>query len=426
MANPVSKNQYHQEPVEDLDAASEYDFAYSVHSEKTGDIKSHRESRNKDGMVKGVYMFIEPDGHKRTVNYYVNKDSGFVADVNREKVSGYKVPEQTKFVQYEQHEQQYEQPKTVQVASFEDSSKYLVEHTNLAKLPLQLPAFDLTQYKTKFNDDTQSNVQEPVKYENDQYQTVQQTEAVQKPTFNTEELHQPQNHYQEVPTFLAQEQLPKKYENAYKPFQIVAQEEEKLTKYEQHKDYQPLETPELKYEQYQLSSEHQLPNTELDQSKPSDFSSQYQQEEFKQQTGPQQFYPTYLEHLQHQEALKYEIDGHAHPTSTEQTSIESLQFVTPKYEVKYDHFELKKEDPSHQQVKYVYLQKPESSTEQNNENLVSHQPKIMSEVQKDDSNVQNDNQVKQYRFTPLQDLYKFVINKAKGVEGAEPAPDFLQ
>ncbi|XP_037959025.1 cuticle protein 8-like [Teleopsis dalmanni] len=64
-------------------APAKYEYSYSVNDESTGDIKSHKETR--DGyLVRGVYSLIDPDGFKRTVTYTADDVHGFNAVVNRE------------------------------------------------------------------------------------------------------------------------------------------------------------------------------------------------------------------------------------------------------------------------------------------------------------------------------------------------------
>ncbi|XP_037809510.1 cuticle protein [Lucilia sericata] len=71
---------------------AKYDYSYSVNDPKTGDIKSHSESR--DGYyVRGAYSLVDPDGYKRTVTYTADNVNGFNAVVKREPYAvQYKVP----------------------------------------------------------------------------------------------------------------------------------------------------------------------------------------------------------------------------------------------------------------------------------------------------------------------------------------------
>lgn len=68
---------------EEFDAYPQYQFAYSVQDTLTGDSKAQHEARDGD-VVKGSYSLIEPDGARRTVNYYADPLNGFNAVVNRE------------------------------------------------------------------------------------------------------------------------------------------------------------------------------------------------------------------------------------------------------------------------------------------------------------------------------------------------------
>lgn len=65
------------------DAHPQYAFAYTVQDTLTGDSKTQEESRD-GGIVKGSYSLIEPDGVRRTVNYYADPVNGFNAVVHRD------------------------------------------------------------------------------------------------------------------------------------------------------------------------------------------------------------------------------------------------------------------------------------------------------------------------------------------------------
>jgi Insect cuticle protein len=95
----TSQGTYYQEKQEEHFGPAEYDFAYSVHDEKTGDIKQQKESRHGDAVV-GEYSLVEPDGHLRTVKYSSDKHTGFVAEVSRTEVKGYEAPVQQKASYY--------------------------------------------------------------------------------------------------------------------------------------------------------------------------------------------------------------------------------------------------------------------------------------------------------------------------------------
>ncbi|GFG29886.1 hypothetical protein Cfor_09908 [Coptotermes formosanus] len=65
------------------DAYPQYQFAYTVQDALTGDSKAQEETRD-GGIVKGSYSLIEPDGVRRTVNYYADPVNGFNAVVQRD------------------------------------------------------------------------------------------------------------------------------------------------------------------------------------------------------------------------------------------------------------------------------------------------------------------------------------------------------
>ena len=67
------------------EAPAQYNFAYDVHDEHTGDIKSQHETRNGDN-VEGSYSLIDADGFRRTVDYTADEHNGFNAVVRREPV----------------------------------------------------------------------------------------------------------------------------------------------------------------------------------------------------------------------------------------------------------------------------------------------------------------------------------------------------
>lgn len=69
--------------LEEADAYPQYQFAYNVEDSLTGDSKTQEESRDGD-VVKGSYSLIEPDGSRRTVNYYADPINGFNAVVQKD------------------------------------------------------------------------------------------------------------------------------------------------------------------------------------------------------------------------------------------------------------------------------------------------------------------------------------------------------
>uniref|UniRef100_A0A336JWY3 CSON001336 protein n=1 Tax=Culicoides sonorensis TaxID=179676 RepID=A0A336JWY3_CULSO len=457
IASPValqSDNRYnHHEPVEDLDAASQYEFAYSVHSEKTGDIKSHEESRDKDGAVKGTYSFIESDGHRRTVKYSVYKDSGFIADVNREEVQGYKAS-QFEYVKYESPKKSQYFTKPV-----EKSDEFLIKYQEEPAFESLTPALPSknsdSDYKVQYHDHTKTE-SVPVKYkqyENKNPQSFQQVnhyykeEVTETPTtqspvnqnydyettqtnyentqksnqgpvkfqeYHNEEVkhaekpvyeNEPNNVKIKVPAFLKEQQLPK-YDSEYKQLESLPKSSEvSFVPYYEYKGVKFTDLPKFNMEQYQTLLEKNV-----------DYSStQYEQEQNGQINTEQQTNPN-------QESHKYEKEVQE---VTQKPEFDSIEYATPKYEVKYDHIEIKKEDVPQYHVQYVFVQKPIQQNEPSEKTKsVQQQPQSLDQVKGYRTQVAAP--VKQYRFSPLEDLYKFVIHKTKNFDGAEPAPDFLK
>ena len=62
---------------------AKYDFDWSVKDEYSGNDFGQQESRDGDN-TEGSYYVQLPDGRLQTVTYYVNGDSGFVAEVSYE------------------------------------------------------------------------------------------------------------------------------------------------------------------------------------------------------------------------------------------------------------------------------------------------------------------------------------------------------
>ncbi|KAG8248578.1 hypothetical protein J6590_036936 [Homalodisca vitripennis] len=71
---------------EPYDPNPQYSFHYAVNDPSTYDIKSQKEERNGD-YVTGSYELYEPDGSKRTVEYY-DQGYGFQAVVHTEPAKG--------------------------------------------------------------------------------------------------------------------------------------------------------------------------------------------------------------------------------------------------------------------------------------------------------------------------------------------------
>lgn len=76
---------YAMAPVDYPSTPAKYTYAYDVHDELTGDVKSQHETRDGD-VVHGSYSLIDPDGTRRTVEYTADPVHGFNAVVHREGV----------------------------------------------------------------------------------------------------------------------------------------------------------------------------------------------------------------------------------------------------------------------------------------------------------------------------------------------------
>ncbi|KAK8725831.1 hypothetical protein OTU49_010500, partial [Cherax quadricarinatus] len=63
--------------------APKYGFDFVVQDAESGNDFAHQETRDDDN-TKGSYTIQLPDGRRQTVTYYVDGDSGFIADVQYE------------------------------------------------------------------------------------------------------------------------------------------------------------------------------------------------------------------------------------------------------------------------------------------------------------------------------------------------------
>ncbi|XP_066975856.1 uncharacterized protein DDB_G0290301-like [Macrobrachium rosenbergii] len=71
-----------------------YQWAYEVNAASTGDQKSQVELREEDGIVRGRYSVVDPDGSLRVVTYMAHPDDGFQATVDKQ--VGFQEPIDTK------------------------------------------------------------------------------------------------------------------------------------------------------------------------------------------------------------------------------------------------------------------------------------------------------------------------------------------
>ncbi|XP_066939331.1 uncharacterized protein [Macrobrachium rosenbergii] len=68
----------------DNEPPTPYEFEYGVNVQETGDVKEHKESVSPSGRTEGEYRWLQPNGLFMVVRYYVDGDSGFVAEVSEE------------------------------------------------------------------------------------------------------------------------------------------------------------------------------------------------------------------------------------------------------------------------------------------------------------------------------------------------------
>ncbi|XP_055618820.1 larval cuticle protein A2B-like [Toxorhynchites rutilus septentrionalis] len=71
--------------ADEYDPNPQYSYSYGISDALTGDQKSQHESRSGD-VVQGSYSVVDPDGHKRTVEYTSDPHNGFNAVVHREPI----------------------------------------------------------------------------------------------------------------------------------------------------------------------------------------------------------------------------------------------------------------------------------------------------------------------------------------------------
>ncbi|XP_050433928.1 cuticle protein 8-like [Adelges cooleyi] len=74
---------YHHADDHHDEAPAAYHFGYAVKDTHTQDIKSHQETSDGHGTVKGSYSLVEPDGSTRLVEYTADHVHGFQAKVKK-------------------------------------------------------------------------------------------------------------------------------------------------------------------------------------------------------------------------------------------------------------------------------------------------------------------------------------------------------
>ncbi|KFB45763.1 AGAP006867-PA-like protein [Anopheles sinensis] len=85
-----------------------YSFSYGVKDLHSGDVKSQWETRD-DGIVKGHYSVVEPDGSIREVDYTADSKTGFNAVVKTHGPNAHPVRDESSFDQHHQHHQHYDE-----------------------------------------------------------------------------------------------------------------------------------------------------------------------------------------------------------------------------------------------------------------------------------------------------------------------------
>ncbi|XP_053648619.1 larval cuticle protein A2B [Cherax quadricarinatus] len=70
----------HPDDSDEVVEPPKYGYEWNVQDGETGNDFAHQEARDLEN-TKGSYTIQLPDGRRQTVTYYVDGDSGFVADV---------------------------------------------------------------------------------------------------------------------------------------------------------------------------------------------------------------------------------------------------------------------------------------------------------------------------------------------------------
>ncbi|EAT39211.1 AAEL008970-PA [Aedes aegypti] len=82
-----------------------YSFSYGVKDLHSGDVKSQWETRD-DGIVKGHYSVVEPDGSIREVDYTADSKTGFNAVVKTHGPNAHPVVDEHEHYRYDEHHSQ--------------------------------------------------------------------------------------------------------------------------------------------------------------------------------------------------------------------------------------------------------------------------------------------------------------------------------
>ncbi|XP_042226795.1 extensin-like [Homarus americanus] len=101
---PQDSDEYSVESSE-----AKYDFSYAVKDDLSGNDFGHQETRDGDN-TQGSYYVQLPDGRLQTVTYYVEGDSGYVADVKYDGEARY--PDSDEVRSYTPPRPQYSSPES--------------------------------------------------------------------------------------------------------------------------------------------------------------------------------------------------------------------------------------------------------------------------------------------------------------------------
>ncbi|XP_064123059.1 pro-resilin-like [Macrobrachium nipponense] len=80
---PQSRPSFGSFESDESSEPAKYNFEFDVDDDSTGASFEHQEARDIDN-TQGSYTVQLPDGRRQTVKYYVNGDSGYVAEVTYE------------------------------------------------------------------------------------------------------------------------------------------------------------------------------------------------------------------------------------------------------------------------------------------------------------------------------------------------------
>ncbi|VVC32484.1 Insect cuticle protein,Chitin-binding type R&R consensus [Cinara cedri] len=113
-----------------------YTYNYGVHDPATGDIKHQSEERTGDGVVRGQYSLVEPDGSVRTVDYTADPVNGFNAVVSKSEapvIQRHSAPKKRRVLQIRTA------PAPSPAPVFDETADEVSENPHLARGPITFP-----------------------------------------------------------------------------------------------------------------------------------------------------------------------------------------------------------------------------------------------------------------------------------------------